>query len=136
MCEAVRRTPELLGKQIKLTGWYGSNGFWDFIGSERCGNSLIEPNFGPHTIIDGPGIPPQQRHTLQTLPNKFTIPFGDFHGTFYGTLRKRTGAVQSGPVPLDAAPNLDDMPLVLDVDKVSDVKFERSSVFSAPPEPR
>ncbi len=134
-CEAIRRAPELLGKPIKLLGWYGSTGFWSAIGSGDCRETLIEPKFGPSVIVDTTGLSRSDGTALRISLKNDVVPFGGFHGAFFGVLRKRTGAVQSGSVPLDAAPNLHDMPYVMVIDRVADVKFGRATFFEEPPPP-
>lgn len=135
ICEAIHRAPELLGKPIRLLGWYGSTGFWAAIGSGGCRETLIEPKFAQNAVLDTQGLSQSDDAALHDALKNHVLPFGDFHGTFFGVLGKRTGSVQSGPVPLDAAPNLDEMPYVIVIDRVKDVRFERATFREEPPPP-
>lgn len=137
ICAALKNAPELIGKRISLVGWFGNVGFATrAMGSGACPEKLIEPMFDKNVIIQfqNEGEPDADR-LRSDLSNNVSAP--DFYAHFVGRLRKRTGQVQSGPVPMDGQPNLDDMPYVFDIERVTDARFERATfVPEPPPEPR
>lgn len=135
VCDAIRRAPELLGKPIVMVGWYGSTGFWAAIGSRDCLGTLVEPKLGPNVAIQAPDSGQQAVRVLREALDNRVLPPLDFHGRFHGALEKRTGHGQSGPVPLDAAPTLDQMPYVIVLERVDAVRFERAPFFEVPPPP-
>ncbi|WP_308514368.1 hypothetical protein [Sphingomonas flavescens] len=133
VCEALRDAPALLGKQVTIMGWYGAIGFaGSAIGSGKCPQTLIEPRFTPSLEVE---LADKQKGNAQGFRDILAggSRATDFSARFTGTLSKRTGQVQSGPVPPDAALNLDDMPYVFDVERIDDLRVERATFLPEPP---
>ena len=135
-CEVIRQGPKLAGSIVDVHAWHGSASFWSALGSGEC-DQLIQPDF--NGVVDvttnGPKSADAGR-AIETLRRKpvINVPF-DFSGDFRGVLGRRTGYYPSGPVPLDAAPALDDMPYVLHVTSIRNLQIVPNAPWKKPPPP-
>jgi hypothetical protein len=134
-CNVIRQGPQLAGSVVNVRAWHGSpGGFWDALGSPKC-DQLIEPDFdGRISVTAADPQNAESRKVLQMLAEKpvINVPL-DFSGDFRGVLEKRTGYYSTRPVPLDAPPPLDEMPYVLHVTSIDNLRIVRKAPWIKPP---
>ncbi len=138
-CEVVQQGPELAGSIVKMHAWHGSAGFWGALGSGECGE-LIQPDFsGSFDVTTTASQNVETSKLVKLLQEKpaINVPF-DFSADFEGVLKKRAGYHPTQPVPLHAPPPLNEMPYVLHVTGIKNLRIVGHAPWKAlpPPPPR
>jgi hypothetical protein len=135
-CDVIRQGPQLAGSVVNVHAWHGSAGFWDALGSGEC-DQLIEPDYdGSITVSPSDPKNMDSRKVMEILGRKpvINVPL-DFSGDFQGVLEKRTNYYPARPVPLDAPPPLDEMPYVLRVKSIQNLRIVRRAPWLKLPPP-
>lgn len=129
MCELAQSGEERINSTVTVRAWYGSNDHGSLIGSDQCRNFLIDPKFKPN--LRSSFLNPKHSSAGNTRI-AFTIGMGgpdDYRADFTGVLRKRDNFT-AGDIHL---PPMDEMPYVLEIQGVDNIRFERAKFWLLPP---
>jgi len=126
VCDAIHRAPELLGKPVTLSGWFSNGYHWSAVGSGDCPQKLIATQFHKHTPISfAKSEQPAADEIRKSLADGWP-PRWDFQARFYGVLSR-----VNGPAPF--SPSVEEMPYVLDVQRIEGIRIGRATWRKEPP---
>jgi len=126
-CEAINQAPNLLGKPVAVTGWYGRGYHWTGLGSRSCAG-LIEVQIGDKPAVAVADPKDKRAVEAQGLLAQSLPTFWDFRAKFTGVLTKRS-------VAQPFSPTADAMPYVLAVSRIDDLRIDRAPWRSRPSPP-
>lgn len=129
VCDLARSGERRINDTVTVRAWYGVNNHGSLIGSDQCRNFLIDPVFKPN--LRSSFLNPKHSAVGSTR-SAFTIGMGgpdDYHADFTGILRKRNISAASNP----HLPPMDEMPYVLEINRVDNVRFEQATFWLPPP---
>lgn len=129
VCKLARSGEKRINDSVTIRAWYGFNDHGSLMGSDRCRNFLIVPDF--QSNLQSSFINPKHSSVGDTR-RAFTIGMGgpdDYHADFTGILRKRDISTE-GDLHL---PSMDEMPYGLEINQVDNVRFEQAAFRRPPP---
>ncbi|WP_440860821.1 hypothetical protein [Sphingopyxis sp. 22461] len=129
VCDLARSGKKRINDSVTVRAWYGFNYHGSLMGSDRCRNFSIDPDFRPN--LRSSFLNPKHSSVGDTR-SAFKIGMGgpdDYHADFTGILRKRNTSTAGDP----HLPPMDEMPYVLEIDRVDNVRFEQATFWPPPP---
>ena len=129
VCDLAQSGERRINETVTVRAWYGFNDHGSLLGSQDCQNFRIAPHF--KSDLRSSFLDPKHPSVGNTR-SAFKVGMGgsyDYHADFTGILRKRSISTV-GDMHL---PPIEEMPYVLEIYRVDNVRFEQATFRRPPP---